>query len=113
MIKYSIALALTVITLPIASAAQDCRWAGGSYRGQEMPFEAQIEVNADCTEMTMKSSGSDGIQQTDVAQTFPLTDGRHGWVADVNGVNATFAKDGDFVTFFGEGIDVRLQMRPM
>ncbi|MDU9002690.1 hypothetical protein [Sedimentitalea todarodis] len=106
-------LTLAIIALPVVSAAQDCRWAGGSYRGQELPFEVQIQVNADCTEVTMKSSGNDGIQPTDVAQTFPLTDGKHGWVADVNGVNATLAKDGDFVTFFGEGLDLRLQMRPM
>ncbi|MEY8830652.1 hypothetical protein AB9K34_19955 [Sedimentitalea sp. XS_ASV28] len=111
--KYSVLLGFAVAALPISSAAQDCRWSGGSYRGQEMSFEVRIDVNADCTEMTMTSSGNDGVQPTDAAQTFPLSDGKHGWVADVNGVNATLAKDDDFVTFFGEGIDVRVEMHPL
>jgi hypothetical protein len=103
-------LAAALILFPAAGMAQDCRWAGGSYRGQEGPFQARIQVNADCTELTMQSSGNDGIQPEDEPQTFALSDEGSGWVADVNGVKATLAKDGDFVTFFGEGLDTRMEM---
>lgn len=106
-------LTLGLVLVPVASMAEDCRWAGGSFRGEDAGFQAEFEVNTDCTEMTFQSSGNAGVQAQDVPQTFALSLENHGWVADINGVDATLAKDGDFVDFIGEGINTRLQMRPI
>lgn len=106
-------LAVAVIVLPLTAAAEECRWADGSYRGEEGNFEARFTVNADCSQMEFESSGNEGIQAQDVPQSFPLTLEEHGWVADINGVDATLAKNGDFVDFIGEGINTRLEMRPI
>ncbi|MDK3071927.1 hypothetical protein QO034_02280 [Sedimentitalea sp. JM2-8] len=106
-------LTLGLILGPATAMAEDCRWAGGSFRGEDGGFQAQFEVNADCTEMTFQSSGNAGIQAQDVPQTFSLSPEGHGWVADINGVNATLAKDGNYVNFIGKGIDTRLQTRPV
>ncbi len=104
-----LATAITVLNTVTASA---CPWAGGSFRGEEADFQTYFTVNADCTEMSFESSGNDGIQAQDVAQNFALATADHGWVADINGVDATLAKGGYFVDFIGEGLNTRVHMKP-
>lgn len=109
--KHLIAIAL--LAIPVASAAEDCPWSGGEFRGQEGPFRAHFTVNAACSEMNFESVGNTGIQEPDVMQSFALAEEKHGWVADINGVNATLANHGGYVNFMGEGTNLRLQVRPV
>lgn len=105
-------LVLAALVIPAVAAAEDCHWAGGSFHGEKVDFQAHFTVNADCTDMVFESSGSYGIQEQDVPQTFALVNNKHGWVADINGVDATLARQGTFVNFVGKGINTRVQMRP-
>lgn len=95
-----------------ATGASACPWAGGSFRGEEKNFQAHFTVNSECTEMRFGSSGNAGIQAQDEPQNFALAEEKHGWVADINGVDATLAKNGGFVNFIGKGINIRVHMRP-
>ncbi|MDU9002689.1 hypothetical protein [Sedimentitalea todarodis] len=96
--------------MPASAIAQDCHWSGGTYSGEKANFQARFSVNEDCTEMNFESSGNTGIQAEDVPETFALTEEKHGWVANINGVTATLGSKGNFVNFIGEGVNVRLQV---
>ena len=103
-------LALAVFAIPAAAAADDCHWSGGTFSGEDGNFQAHFSVNDACTEMNFESSGNTGLQAQDVPQTFALTQEKHGWVADINGVTATLGERGNFVNFMGEGVNIRLQV---
>jgi hypothetical protein len=111
MIKSLIPLAFFVF--PVSAMAQDCHWSGGEFEGQKANFQARFAVNEACTEMRFQSSGNAGIQAQDEPETFALTRGDHGWLADIHGVEATLAANGNFVNFIGEGVNVRLQVHAM
>ena len=106
--KHIIAPAL--FALCAASAATACPWAGGTFSGNDLNFQAEFSVNADCTEMVFQSSGNAGFQKTDVPETFALSPSRHGWEADIHGVTATLLSGGKLVDFVGSGVNKRLHV---
>ncbi len=104
-------LALAVLAIPAAAAAEQCHWSGGTFSGEEGSLEVNFSVNEACTEMYFESSGSTGIQPTGVRETIALTEDAHGWVGEYKGVTITLGGNGNFVNFIGKGANMRLQVQ--
>jgi hypothetical protein len=100
-----LSLASAILVLgATAAAAEDCPWAGGSYKGDDLNFKTEFTVNDDCTEINLQSSGSAGFQAADTPATRPLvmTDGT--WVGEGGDVKVTLESDGHWVAFDAPGV---------
>lgn len=93
--------------------AEDCPWAGGTFKGDDNQVTVEFTVNSDCTMVTFQSTGSAGWQAQDVPEDFSMAPGKHGWVSEMSEITTTFLTKGHIVDFNGPGVTKRLHVNPV